>query len=131
MVLPAENMALDPQGEAHNPEFNRPVDLVHLARYTLGNRSLEREVLRLFHASCEIYLQRLKDAGEDKAWAEAAHTIKGSARGIGAWHIANSAESAESLKGTARESGCSDALKELEELMVEAKGYIDTLLTES
>jgi hypothetical protein len=27
---------------------DRPIDLVHLARATLGDRSLEREVLQLF-----------------------------------------------------------------------------------
>ena len=131
MATPAENMALDPQGHAQGPDFNRPVDLVHLARFTLGNRSLEREVLALFHTQCEIYLQRLKEAGEDKAWADAAHTIKGSARGIGAWHIAKCAEAAEALKGAARETGCHAALAELERLTGEAKGYIESLLAES
>jgi len=131
MVMPAESMAIDPQQHALGPEFNRPVDLVHLARYTLGNRSLEREVLVLFHAQCEINLRRLKDAMDDKAWAEAAHTIKGSALGIGAWPIAKSAEMAEALKGAARENGCRDALKELETLTSEAKGYIESLLVET
>ncbi|MHA1166030.1 MAG: Hpt domain-containing protein [Alphaproteobacteria bacterium] len=128
--MPAESMAHDPLGHAHNPEFDRPVDLVHLARYTLGNRSLESEVLVLFHAQCEINLQRLKEAVDDKAWLEAAHAIKGSARGIGAWPIAKSAETAEALKGAARENGCSDALKELETLTGEAKDYIESLLAE-
>lgn len=124
-------MAHDAQKQSQKPEFDRPVDLVHLARYTLGNRSLEREVLVLFHAQCEIYLQRLKEAVDDKGWAEAAHTIKGSARGIGAWPIAKSAESAETLMGAARESGCRDALRELETLTLEAKGYIESLLADS
>ena len=131
MGMSTENMAHDPQGHAHIPEFDRPVDLVHLARYTLGERSLEREVLVLFHAQCEINLQRLKEAVDDKAWADAAHTIKGSAKGIGAWPIAKSAESAEALKGAARENGCRDALEELEILTGEAKAYIESLLTES
>lgn len=131
MVMHAESIAPDPQGQALNPEFNRPVDLVHLARYTLGNRALEREVLVLFHAQCKIYLQRLEEAGEDKAWADAAHTIKGSARGIGAWPIANCAQSAETLKGAAREKGCGEALRELESLMDEARDYIETLLDDS
>ena len=131
MVMPAESMAIDPRQHAPGPEFNRPVDLVHLARYTLGNRSLEREVLVLFHAQCEINLRRLKEAMDDKAWVDAAHTIKGSARGIGAWPIAKSAETAEALKGAARENGYRDALKELEALTSEAKGYIESLLVET
>lgn len=77
----------------------RPVDLVHLSRYTLGNRALEREILELFRTQSDIYLRRLESAETEKAWAEAAHTIKGSARGIGAWGIAAAAEVAEGLKG--------------------------------
>ena len=131
MVMPVESITTNPQGHSQNPEFNRPVDLVHLARYTLGNRSLEREVLVLFHAQCEIYLRRLREAVDDKTWSDAAHAFKGSARGIGAWSIAKSAEAAEALKGAARENGCSDAIKELESLTGEAKDYIESLLAES
>jgi HPt (histidine-containing phosphotransfer) domain-containing protein len=85
----------------------------------------------LFHAQCEINLRRLKEAMDDKAWVDAAHTIKGSARGIGAWPIAKSAETAEALKGAARENGYRDALKELEALTSEANGYIESLLVET
>ena len=53
----------------------RPVDLVHLARYTLGNRALEREVLELFLTQSQIYLERLRESAEDRAWRDAAHTI--------------------------------------------------------
>src|SRR5680860_1221609 len=38
---------------------SRPVDLVHLARYTLGERSLEREVLELFCTQSVLYLECL------------------------------------------------------------------------
>ncbi len=131
MAMPAETMAHEPQGHSQNTEFDRPVDLVHLARHTMGNRSLEREVLVLFHAQCEINLRRLKEAADDKAWVDAAHTIKGSAKGIGAWPIAKCAETAEALKGAARETGCSEAVKKLETLTSEAKGYIESLLAES
>ena len=34
--------------EAPRKASSRPVDLVHLSRYTLGDRALEREVLELF-----------------------------------------------------------------------------------
>lgn len=80
----------------------RPVDLVHLSRYTLGNRALEREILELFRTQSGIYLRRLESAETDKAWSDAAHTIKGSARGIGAWGIAAAAEVAEGLTGEDR-----------------------------
>ncbi len=131
MALAVETAAGEGQGHSSASNFDRPVDLVHLARYTLGNRSLEREVLGLFHTQSEIYLQRLKEADKDKDWADAAHTIKGSARGIGAWQIAKSAEAAELLSGKTRKSGALEVLKELERLIGEANGYIESLLAEA
>ncbi len=86
-----------PAGIEAQPQ--RPVDLVHLSRYTLGNRTLEREVLELFKTQSGLCLRRLEGAETDKAWSDAAHTIKGSARGIGAWGIAAAAEMAEGLAG--------------------------------
>lgn len=108
----------------------RPVDLVHLARYTLGNRALEREVLELFLTQSRLYLKRLKEAVQDRAWHDAAHTIKGSARGIGAWHIAKTAESAETLEGEALESSRGAVVATLERQIDEANGFIRTLLAD-
>ena len=71
------------------------VDRAYLARFTLGNAALEREVLELFAAQAPVYLQRLREAGCIKAWREATHTIKGSASAIGAWRLARLAEMAE------------------------------------
>ncbi len=131
MALAFETADCEGQGQTCGQNFDRPVDLVHLARYTLGNRSLEREVLGLFHTQSEIYLQRLKEADLDKDWADAAHTIKGSARGIGAWQVARSAEAAEALRGEKRKSGSLEVIKELERLIGDANGYIESLLTEA
>lgn len=75
----------------------RPLDLVHLSRYTLGNRSLEIELLGLFRAQAGITIARLADATSDKEWRDAAHSLKGSARGLGAWALADLAEEAEGL----------------------------------
>ncbi len=69
-----------------------PVDLVHLARQTLGDRELEREVLGLFVNQSTLYLRRLEKAKSVKERKNAAHTILGSARGLGAWQVAREAE---------------------------------------
>ena len=74
-----------------------PVDRAYLARFTLGNAALEREVLELFAAQAPVYLQRLREASCIKAWREATHTIKGSASAIGAWRLARLAEMAEKV----------------------------------
>jgi HPt (histidine-containing phosphotransfer) domain-containing protein len=73
------------------------VDRAYLARFTLGNAALEREVLELFAAQAPVYLQRLREASCIKAWREATHTIKGSASAIGAWRLARLAEIAEKV----------------------------------
>ncbi len=72
-----------------NPVY--PVDLVHLSRQTLGDRELEREVLGLFVNQSTLYLKRLMAAKSAKERKNVAHTILGSARGLGAWRVAEEA----------------------------------------
>ena len=102
---------------------DRPIDLVHLARATLGDRSLEREVLQLFDRQSALLIARLRNAGPDGV-AMIAHTLKGSARGIGAWRVARAAEAVELAGGT--ESGA--ALERLAAATDEARAVIADLL---
>jgi HPt (histidine-containing phosphotransfer) domain-containing protein len=76
------------------------VDLVHLARYTGGDRSLNAEVLRLFvNQSAELLgqLQAVIETRDAKTWHHITHSIKGAARGIGAFELADVAAEAEPL----------------------------------
>ena len=73
---------------------DQPIDLAHLSRMTLGERTLECEVLELFDRQAELLLPRIR-AGAPPEIAAAAHTLKGSARGIGAWRVAKTAEAVE------------------------------------
>ncbi|MEX1153143.1 MAG: Hpt domain-containing protein, partial [Parvibaculum sp.] len=66
----------------------RPLDLVHLAKYTLGNRALEIELLGLFRAQAGIYIERIESAVTAIDWKNATHSLKGSAKGLGAWPLA-------------------------------------------
>lgn len=70
------------------------IDLDHLSRMTLGDLSLEREVLALFSRQAEILLERMPASDLGLAVASA-HTMKGSARSIGAWRVAEAAEAVE------------------------------------
>ena len=76
----------------------KPIDFTYLRRFTLGNKELEREVLFLFAESAPVYLKALDEAVTVKEWHDAAHTLKGSARAIGAWRVARTAEVAEKLR---------------------------------
>jgi HPt (histidine-containing phosphotransfer) domain-containing protein len=114
--------------EERRKASSRPVDLVHLSRYTLGARELEQEVLELFCTQATIYIERLRQASSDKDWKDAAHSLKGSASAIGAWRAAEAAQRAEALSGEALTQGRSLRLREIESAVREAEAYIDTLL---
>jgi len=75
--------------------MDKPVDLVHLARQTMGDRDLEIEVLSIFLSNCDNYLDDYKNAANQNCRKHAAHRIKGSAQGLGAWDLAAQAERAE------------------------------------
>jgi HPt (histidine-containing phosphotransfer) domain-containing protein len=77
------------------PSFERPVDLVHLARQTLGDRALEREVLELFKVQARAIFAQLEAVSETHLRHDLAHTLKGSARAVGAWKVAEAAEACE------------------------------------
>jgi HPt (histidine-containing phosphotransfer) domain-containing protein len=102
---------------------DRPIDLVHLARTTLGDRSLEREVLQLFDRQSVLLIARMRAASPDGI-AMLAHTLKGSARGIGAWRVARAAEALE-LAGS---SEAGSALDQLSLAADEARAVIADLL---
>jgi HPt (histidine-containing phosphotransfer) domain-containing protein len=71
------------------PDDSKVLDLDHLRRQTAGDGALERELLALFEAQC-ARLQPLVCGGSRSPLerADAAHTLKGSARAVGAWRLA-------------------------------------------
>jgi HPt (histidine-containing phosphotransfer) domain-containing protein len=107
---------------------SRPIDLVHLSRYTLGERALEREVLELFCTQSVLYLEQLRAAMSDKDWKNAAHSLKGSASAIGAWRAAQAAERAEALQGDGLTQFRTARISEIETSLNEAEAYITSLL---
>ncbi|MCB1475884.1 MAG: Hpt domain-containing protein [Rhodobiaceae bacterium] len=114
-------------GEAAAPI--KPVDLVHLARQTFGDADLEREVLRLFVTQSKLYLVRMMGATTRKQWLESAHTIKGSARGIGAWAVADAAEHAETTSYRKGSSGVASAVTRLQTEVDAANDFIEQLIS--
>ncbi|MCP1335022.1 Hpt domain-containing protein [Futiania mangrovi] len=74
------------------------IDEAHLMHYTLGDQALACEILELFVAQVDIYLERLGGAKDDLAWHEAAHSLKGSARAIGAQVLSAQAAAAEAIR---------------------------------
>jgi HPt (histidine-containing phosphotransfer) domain-containing protein len=80
------------------PMTDAPVDLEHLARYTGGDKSLNAEILRLFDGQITEMVTRLQSVLEQrdqKTWRIVTHTIKGAARGVGAFSMGQAAADAE------------------------------------
>ena len=81
----------------------KALDLVYLARQSLGDKKLETELLALFDRQSAQVVERLSQLrpGADPSWPrDLAHTLIGSARAVGAFGVAAAAEAYEALTVT-------------------------------
>lgn len=69
------------------------VDLAYLTDYAAGDLELVDEVLALFREQAALWTPLLDPDAE--GWEDAVHTLKGSARGVGAREVALACEAAE------------------------------------
>ena len=123
MALPSTSVA---EGQpASRASLERPIDLVHLSRMTLGDRGLEREVLALFDRQATVLVSRMRSAPPGSVTA-VAHTLKGSARGVGAWRVAAAAEAVE--VAASGDGDLSAAITRLAAVAEEARAVIAELL---
>ena len=106
-----------PGGEVCGAARNRPVDLVHLGRQTMGDRELEREVLALFVQQALSVRDRITDA-DSRERVVLAHGLKGSARGVGAFAVADCSAQIEEKPDDNR------AIKRLGVLIEEVREFI-------
>jgi HPt (histidine-containing phosphotransfer) domain-containing protein len=104
-----------------------PIDLAHLQRVTLGDASLEREVLAMFAAQAFDLIEQLVRMPADAA--ELAHKLKGSAQAVGAFRVTDAAEW---LESTVRDhSDSAEALMTLTDAVLEVRSEIDGMLKRS
>lgn len=75
-----------------------PIDFAHLDAQTMGNRDLRNQVLRLFLKHADECAEKIGNAPDIAARREAAHTLVGAARGVGALSIAYIASEIELAK---------------------------------
>ncbi len=102
------------------------IDRGHLKQMTFGDRSLERELLELFDRQAVILIGRMR-ASDPAAVATLAHTLKGSARGVGAGAVARAAEATERAAGIDC-TACTAAVDRLAAAIDEARALIAVLL---
>jgi HPt (histidine-containing phosphotransfer) domain-containing protein len=67
------------------------IDLAHLRSMTLGDSTLEREVLSLVQTHAALLMEKMR-GGEPDSIPALAHALKGSALGIGATEVARAAD---------------------------------------
>ena len=104
------------------------IDMQHLARMTLGEQSLQREVLALFDRQADVLLPRIR-RGAPALAASLAHTLKGSAVSIGAFEVARAAESVEQVQGRDdRDAAMAVAIERLAAVLDEARAEIARLI---
>jgi len=104
-----------------------PIDLEHLRRMTLGDAGLEREVLAMFAAQTVSLIGALITLPPEAG--ALAHTLKGSARAIGAFAVADAAERLEAAIQKGGDSAPS--LAGLSDAVTEARAAIDAILHRS
>lgn len=97
------------------------VDFAYLEDYAAGDRGVIEEVLALFREQASIWSPMLDPQGE--AWRDAVHTIKGAARGIGAFALGDVCERAE-LQG---ESGLDRVRTALDAALFDVAAYAHEL----
>jgi len=112
-------------------ESGEAIDIAHLSRMTLGEHSLKHEVLALFDRQADILLLRIR-GGAPAVAAVSAHTLRGSAAGIGAFKVARAVEAVEQTQGfEARDAAVAAAIDTLAVVLGEAKAEIARLLQTS
>ncbi|WP_339758756.1 Hpt domain-containing protein [uncultured Hoeflea sp.] len=116
IAFEAQEISLQPR-----PSGGRPIDLVHLARQTGGDKALETEVLALFARQARQAVTQIGDMKKD-ARSELAHKIAGAAKGVGASDVARCASMLEN------EPGNSAAVAAFTKAVVEADTFIVGLM---
>ncbi|MEL6791229.1 MAG: Hpt domain-containing protein [Pseudomonadota bacterium] len=89
------------------------IDLNHLQLYVGDDVSLRDEILSIFEDQLALWMGRLSPDMDDDTWYQAAHTLKGAARGVGVWAIGDLCEKAEALMGPDAEPARADLLGQL------------------
>jgi HPt (histidine-containing phosphotransfer) domain-containing protein len=104
-----------------------PINFEHLKRMTLGDVGLEQEVLAMFSAQSAKLIATLATGPADAGVL--AHTLKGSARAIGAFGVADAAARLEAALASG--AGLSARLSELGDTVALARAAIEAILRRS
>jgi hypothetical protein len=120
VMAAAVNIAFDTPDTAHRltPSQQRPIDLVHLAAQTKGDKAVEIEILQIFARQARGCLLAMS-AGRSKVEVKAAaNRLRNAAIGVGALRVASAAELIETKGASA------DALATVASAVLDAEHFI-------
>jgi len=91
------------------------IDFDHLNQYVGGDISLTKEVFGLFKNQVDMWAKALQADADDTVWEGLTHSLKGTAKAIGANRLADVCENAEALVGdNARPAARQVAVEQME-----------------
>lgn len=105
------------------------IDLTHLSRQALGDHALEVELLHLFDRQAariagELAMPDLSPGARAER-QDLAHTLKGSARAVGAWRVADACQELEErLRLFAAPASLEEACLGVRQAVSEARAFI-------
>ena len=102
------------------PSQSRPIDLVHLATQTMGDKALEVEVLQMFARQARRALHDMVGA-DPEATVAVAHRLKGAAGAVGAFKVSSAVER---LEADGTDAGLRAAVGAA---VIEAENFINKL----
>jgi HPt (histidine-containing phosphotransfer) domain-containing protein len=102
----------------------KAIDFAYLSRQTAGDHELERELLTLFAQQCVVHLRAIHGSADRQARMDAAHTLKGAARAVGAWQVAEAADRIEEGLAGPEQKASESALDALALAAAEARAVI-------
>lgn len=75
------------------------IDFDHLNQYVGGDADLTAEIFGLFKNQVDMLEKSLVPSADDDVWAAVTHSLKGTAKAVGAIQLAQVCEDAEALIG--------------------------------
>lgn len=100
------------------------LDRAHFVHMTGGDVALQREVIELFRGQVRGWTERLSPSA---SWRDTAHTMKGSARGIGLEALADVCHAVETMPNTEVAAATALLRAALDEALSAINAYDDEL----
>jgi HPt (histidine-containing phosphotransfer) domain-containing protein len=122
-----------PESEAKmaRRDLTGAVDFAYLEAYAGGDLGVVEEVLALFREQAEMWLRLLDPHAPGQGWRDAVHTLKGSARGIGATALGAVCEAAEKAAPNTESRSLERVRDDLDRVLADIAAYTHELALRS